>query len=312
MKLSVERALPVSLADVPAAALADELGGPTLFDLRKPNQPPLFVSVLLHGNEVSGWDAVRALFTQVAHASTLLFLGNLEAAAHGVRALPGRADFNRVWGQGDSPEAAVAAEVTAYVEAARPRMALDIHNTTGENPPYSAICRSDPETLAFAGAFSTRALLATQPHGFQTRRFAQFCTAMTIEVGTPDDPTSTTRASAFLKILLANGAHPPTGGQLPESLSLFETVARVTLADGAVLDPDMQRFNFRTAPAGTALTRSGGLHATAADDSDLGGEYFGTNNGLAVLKRPTMLAMYTGEEEAARRDCLCYFLEPVT
>lgn len=311
MKLSVERALPVSLAGLPATALVNELGGPTLFDLRKPNQPPLFVSVLLHGNETSGWDAVRALFAQVADASMLLFLGNLEAAARGVRALPGRADFNRVWGQGDSPEAGVAAEVTAYVEAARPRMALDIHNTTGENPPYSAICRSDPETLAFAGAFSTRALLATQPHGFQTRRFAQFCTAMTIEVGTPDDPTSTTRASAFLKILLANGAHPPTGGQFPASLSLFETVARVTLADGAVLDPDMQRFNFRTAPAGTALTRSGGLHATAADDSDLAGEYFGTNNGLAVLKRPTMLAMYTGEEEAARRDCLCYFLEPV-
>lgn len=311
MELTVERDLPAALADVPATSLVDELGGPTLFDLRKPNEPPLFVSVLLHGNEVSGWNAVRALFPEVTNASTLLFLGNLEAAARGVRALPGRADFNRVWEHGESTEAAVAAEVTTYVQAAKPRMALDIHNTTGENPPYSVICRSDPETLAFAGAFSTRALLATQPPGVQTRRFASFCTAITIEVGTPDDPSSTTQATAFLAAVLAN-AGPPSGQRQPESLSLYETVARVTLADGAVLDPDMQRFNFRTAPAGTALTRSGGLHATAADDRDLGAEYFGTNNGLAVLKRPTMLAMYTGEEEAARRDCLCYFLEPVT
>ena len=311
MELTVERDLPPVLADLPATALADQLGGPTLFDLRKPDQPPLFVSVLLHGNEVSGWDAVRALFAEITDASTLLFLGNLEAAAHGVRALPGRADFNRVWEQGESVEAAVAAEVTAYVKAANPRMALDIHNTTGENPPYAVISRLDPETLAFAGAFSTRALLATQPHGFQTRRFAQFCTAMTIEVGTPEDPSSTTRATGFLAALLADNA-PPNGARVPESLSLYETAARVTLADGTVLDPDMQRFNFRTVPAGTALTRSGSLHATAADDRDLGPEYFGTNNGLAVLKRPTMLAMYTGEEEAARRDCLCYFLEPVT
>jgi len=344
VELTVEHTLPVSLADLPATALADELGGPTLFDLRKPNQPPLFVSVLLHGNEISGWDAVRALFREVTDASTLLFLGNLEAAAHGMRALPGGADFNRVWEtrplrgrpensprefsrrdidrqaardrfapaeEDGSAEAAVAAEVTTYVQAAKPRFALDIHNTTGDNPPYSVVSRSDPETLAFAGTFSTRALLATQPHGFQTRRFARFCTAMTIEVGTPDDPSSTTRAAAFLATLLASGAHPPNRGRLPESLDLYETVARVTLADGAVLDPDVQRFNFRTAPAGTALTRSGGLRATDADEKDLGGEYFGTNNGLAVLKRPTMLAMYTGEQEAARRDCLCYFLEPV-
>ncbi len=311
MQLTVERDLPASLADLPATALADALGGPTLFDLRKSNQPPLFISVLLHGNEVSGWDAVRALFAEIADASTLLFLGNLEAAARGVRALPGRADFNRVWEQGESAEVAVAAEVTAYVKAARPRMALDIHNTTGENPPYAVVSRLDAETLAYAGAFSNRALLATQPHGFQTRRFAHFCTAMTIEVGTPEDPSSTARATAFLAALLANGA-PPNGARRSDSLSLYETAARVTLADGTILDPGMQRFNFRTAPAGTALTRSGDLHATAADDRDLGAEYFGTNNGLAVLRRPTMLAMYTGEEEAARRDCLCYFLEPVS
>lgn len=310
MELSVEHSLPASLANLPATALADELGGPTLFDLRKPNRPPLFVSVLIHGNEVSGWDAVRTLFPEITDASTLLFLGNLQAAARGLRALPGRVDFNRVWEQGASTEASVAAEVTAYVKAAGPRLALDIHNTTGDNPPYSVVCRSDPETLALAGAFSNHALLATQPHGFQTRRFAQFCTAMTIEVGIPGDPAGKTRATAFLQTLLADG--PRRGARLPASLSLYETAARVTLAEGAVLDPDMQRFNFRTAPAGTALTRSGGLRATTDDDRDLGGEYFGTNNGVAVLKRPTMLAMYTGEEEAARRDCLCYFLEPVT
>ena len=181
------------LGDVPASALADELGGPTLFDLRKGDRRPLYVSALLHGNEVSGWDAVRSLLDRFRETSSMLFLGNLEAARHDVRALPGQADFNRVWEGGSTTEAAVAADVTARVAAANPYLALDIHNNTGRNPPYSVICQADPKTLGFAGAFAKRALLATQPGGFQTRRFTRFCTAVTIEVGTPDDPESTTR-----------------------------------------------------------------------------------------------------------------------
>ena len=311
MTLDIVNALPASLADVPATALAEELGNPTLFDLRKPDRRPLFVSVLAHGNEISGWDAVRSLIDEIRDASVMLFLGNIEAARHGVRALPGRVDFNRVWGGGDTPEASLAAEVTDYAAAAEPYLAVDIHNNTGVNPPYSVICRTDHRTLEFAGAFAERALLANQPDGFQTRRFAGFCTAITVEVGMPDDPVSTVRATRFLARLLANTPEPPDDAYRPESLALFKTVARVTVADCTVIEPETQRFNFRRAPVGTALTRSGALAARAADGGDIGSEYFTTDSGAAVLKRPTTIAMYTGDLESARRDCLCYFLEPI-
>lgn len=311
MTLNIAKALPASLADVPATALVQELGNPTLFDLRKPDRRPLFISVLVHGNEVSGWDAVRSLIDQIRDASVLLFLGNIEAARHGVRALPGRVDFNRVWDGGDTPEASLAAEVADYAATAEPYLAVDIHNNTGANPPYSVICRTDRRTLEFAGAFAERALLATQPDGFQTRRFAGFCTAITVEVGMPDDPDSTVRATQFLAGLLANTPEPPDYACQPEALALFETVARVTLADCTVIEPATQRFNFRRAPVGTALTRSGALTAHAADGADIGSQYFTTDNGAAVLKRPTTLAMYTGDLESARSDCLCYFLEPI-
>lgn len=310
MRLNIANALPDSLGDVPANALADELGGPTLFDLRKGDRRPLFVSVLVHGNEVSGWDAVRGLLDEFRETSSLLFLGNLEAARHDVRALPGRVDFNRVWEGGHSTEAAVAEDVTAFVAAADPYLALDIHNNTGRNPPYSVICRSDPTTLEFAKAFAERALLASQPDGFQTRRFSRFCTAVTVEVGTPDDPESTTRTSDFLARIFASYPEPPKSTLGPGNLSLFETVARVTVTDCTVIEPAMQQFNFRHAPAGTPLTRSGMLNAQSADGSDVGNRYFAPDNEMAVLTRPTTLAMYTADLESARRDCLCYFLEP--
>ncbi|MDE0658540.1 MAG: peptidase M14 [Gammaproteobacteria bacterium] len=311
MRLNIATALPDSLADAPATALADELGGPTLFDLRRGNHPPLFVSVLLHGNEVSGWDALRGLLNEFRQISALLFLANLDAARDGVRALPGQVDFNRVWEGGHTAEAAVAAEVTARVASASPYLAVDIHNNTGRNPPYSVICRTDPRTLQFAGAFAGRALLASQPGGFQTRRFTRFCTAVTVEVGTPDDPDSTTRTTEFLTKLLASYPEAPRDTRNPGSLSLFETVARVTVTDGTEIEPAMQRFNFRRAPAGTALTRRGALSAQSADGTSIGGRYFTSDDGAAVLRRPTILAMYTRDLESARRDCLCYFLEPL-
>ena len=308
MRLRIETALPSALTELPAAALADALGGPTLFDLRRAGEPPLFVSVLVHGNETSGWNAVRRLRSELVASSAMLFVGNVEAARAGVRALPGRPDFNRVWDAGESPEAQVANAVAEYVEPAMPRLAVDIHNNTGRNPPYSVVARQDADTLAAARAFAAHALFATLPDGFQTGRFARFCTAVTVEVGTTDDPLSTDRATSFLRRQLA--ASPSTQRPADDApLALFTTVARVTLSDDAVLVPETQRFNFRTAPAGTMLAKRGTLTAHAADGADLGELYLRNHSGTTLLKRPSVVAMYTGKIQAARQDCLCYFLE---
>ena len=305
--LHIRDALPASIAQLPAPALADALGGPTLFDLRKPNVSPLFVSVLLHGNETSGWDAVRRLADEVAAASLLLFVGNVEAARRDVRSLPDGPDFNRVWGGGDTREAAIAEEVTAFVAAARPYLAVDIHNNTGDNPPYAVVTDTCPRTLSVARAFARRALLTAQPDGFLSRRFADFCTAVTVEVGMPQDAESTERATSFLSRLLTSTTAPDDD---PGDLALFETNARVLLPDGAVIEPTVQRFNFRSAPAGTALTRSGPLVAEDAGGDDVTDAYLANENGVMVLKRDTHVAMYTGSEASARLDCLCYLLQP--
>ena len=306
VKLQLKTGFPTAVAALPAQALADVLRGPTLFDLRRTGVRPLFVSVLVHGNETSGWDAVRHLTRELLEASVLLFVGNVAAAKVGLRTLPGRPDFNRVWQDGDSPEAAVAKAVAQRARAANPWLAVDIHNTTGRNPPYSVVADTDAPTLAAARAFAEHALLATQPNGFQTGVFANFCTAITLEVGMPGDPASTDRATEFLRHLL----HRPQSECAVPPLALFETVARVTLGEDAVIVPEMQRFNFRTAPVGATLVRQGAISARTADGRDVSDAYFTQDDEATVLKRPSVIASYTGDMDAARQDCLCYLLEP--
>ena len=167
------------------------------------------------------------------------------------------------------------------------------------------VARTDHPTLRLAQSFSNLTLFGTQPSGYQTRRFAEFCPAATVEVGTPDDPASTDRATAFLRHLLEEGSPSADAS----TLALFETAARVTVSADTLLAPEMQCYNFRTAPAGTALARAGTLQAWSADGEEVSADYFRHRNGDTVLAAATPIAMYTPDLAAARLDCLCYLLE---
>ena len=82
------------------------LTGPTLIEVPGERGPALFVSVLLHGNETSGWDALRSVLQNESRPPRHLrvFVGNVEAAAAGVRHLPEQPDYNRIWRDYSGPE----------------------------------------------------------------------------------------------------------------------------------------------------------------------------------------------------------------
>ena len=103
--------MPAHLLEQPAAALHEHLAGPTLITLRGQREQPLVVSVLQHGNEITGWEAVRRLLQSHYQHDQLprtlgILVGNPLAAKHRLRRLDEQPDFNRCWpgGNGVDPE----------------------------------------------------------------------------------------------------------------------------------------------------------------------------------------------------------------
>ena len=99
--------IPSGLLDLPATQLEAVLGGPTLIHLDGRRPEPLLVSVLMHGNETTGWEAVRRLLPHYLTGEAelpralSLFIGNVSARSAPVVLTAGlQSDLARVRGRG--------------------------------------------------------------------------------------------------------------------------------------------------------------------------------------------------------------------
>ncbi len=320
--------LPAGLIERSAAELAAALGGPTLIHLRGRRDPALFVSVLLHGNEVSGWNALRRLLATARPLprSLVAFIGNVHAAAEGVRSLDGQNDFNRIWrGPVHGPEAELAAAMRAWLHDVPLFAAVDLHNNTGHNPHYSVLTRLDAECRGLAYLFANRAVYIEEPDTVLARLFDDICPAVTLELGPIWDPMAEERAFDFLMRCLNLTTIPAAGG----AMSLFQTRVRVhvdphiefSFADDGrstplVLTSGVEGVNFHALPIGTRFGRSERplaevLHVLDGDHRDVTDDFFLLRDGDIELRRAVVPAMYTTDAHVVRQDCLCYFMEPM-
>jgi len=327
-------ALPDDLPSCPADALLDRLGGPTLITLPGKDPRPIFLSVLLHGNEISGWNGLRRYLAQtpVLPHRTTIFIGNLEAAAAGLRTLPGQQDYNRIWRGAAEPEASLAREVRSVIDALPWFAAIDLHNNTGHNPHYAVLTDVTPHNLGLARLFSDKAMLVEQPDTAMTRVFDGICPAVTLELGSIADDRSEERCRDFLERCFALQAVPTAAR---EQIRLFRALARVHVVehtafrfagnDGVpeqrcetdpplVLTGDVEGVNFRQLPAGFELGSGTGelsrlLTVLDADHRDVTQRYLEIENGRIRLTRSVTPAMYTTDPVGVRQDCLCYFME---
>lgn len=327
--------MPSRLLQHPAAALARYLEGPTLIHLpgRKPN--PLFVSVLQHGNEPSGWDAVRRLLTgryqrDPLPRSLTLFIGNIEAAAADRRHLSDQPDMNRCWPGSRhvrTPWHDMLADVTRHVRTLKPFASIDVHNNTGENPHYAAVNRIDARALNLASRFSRTVIYFTEPSGVQSAAFGEFCPAVTLECGPPGKRGGTDHAMAYLENALNLDELHEQWPQ-PEDLDLFQVTTVVQVpepirfrfgnSDGDAdidlrFDARLDRLNFTELPPGThlaqATTPNAALRALDTEGTDRTDHWFRRDDDRVVLQRTAMPAMLTTDVEAVRQDCLCYLME---
>ncbi len=320
---------PPGLLEVPATALRELLGGPSLIEIAGRRQPPLYLSVLLHGNETTGFEALQQVLRRHRNGtlprSLVVFVGNVEAAAFGLRRLDGQPDYNRIWAGGedaDTPEARMAAEIVARMGRRGLFASIDIHNNSGRNPHYGCINRLDPRYVGLASLFSRTMVYFRRPASVQSIAFAELCPAVTVECGRPGQAAGIEHASDFIESALHLADVPDRPAS--DDIGLFHTVAVVRVpetqpfgfggqGEGIRFIEDLDHLNFQELPAGTLLGYWGGqavpLLAEDEGGRDVSDHYFAVRNGGLLAKRRLMLSMLTLDTRVIRQDCLCYVME---
>jgi succinylglutamate desuccinylase len=323
--------IPDGLLVASAPMLHQILPGPTLIHLPGRRAEPLFVTALLHGNEDTGLRAAQQVLTKY-HGQTLpralsLFIGNVSAAAVGLRRLDRQPDYNRVWPGAESsaqPEHAMMRQVVDELRARRVFASIDVHNNTGLNPIYACVNVLEDSFLHLATLCSRTVVYFTRPLGVQSAALAKLCPAITVECGKPGNAAGESRAAEAIEAAL-HLDHFPAHPVAAQDIDLYHTVGTVkvpadvsfSFGDDAAdihFEPTLDHMNFRDLAPGTRLAwlttaHTQPLEVWSEDGRQVAAEFLERKGIELRLKRDATPAMLTLDKRAIRQDCLCYFME---
>lgn len=330
--LNVIDYIPEGLLECEAFELHRVLDRPTLIHLPGHREQPLFVSVLLHGNEDTGWQAVRELLRKTGDVelprALSIFIGNVSAAKENKRFLEDQPDYNRIWedvpGTEELPEREMMRQVVAKMSERNVFASIDVHNNTGFNPHYACVRSLHDRHLHLATLFSRTVVYFRTPAGVQTAPFAELCPAVTIEAGRPGQQHGLEHTLEFLDACL-HLSQVPDHAVHHQDIDLFHTVAVCKVPadisfgfddDSRDLDfvSDLDHLNFRELPAGTTLARVADRDKLSLEVLDETGvevtrKYFTVADGELRTATSFMPSMLSVDETAIRQDCLCYLME---
>lgn len=326
--LTIRQDIPEGLLDLESHELHKLLAGPTLFHLSGSRKPALFVSVLLHGNEPVGWNAIRHILYHYQNRelprALSLFVGNIHAAKLHQRHLDSQPDYNRIWNEGDSPEHLMAKHVYTEMKQTGLFASIDVHNNTGLNPHYACVNKLDTAFLRLATLFDRTVIYFTRPEGVQSLAFSKLAPAVTLECGKPDNLQGVAHAAEYLTACL-NMAEIPSHPIAKQDIELFHTVAVVRVAPNKQIGfhsdnldirfvDNIDHLNFCELPVNTVLgwQQSNSellLKTTDEQDQEVSDNYFHLDGNALRLRRPVMPSMLTRDTRIIRQDCLCYLME---
>jgi succinylglutamate desuccinylase len=324
--------IPQGLLQREATQLHEVLPGPTLIHLTGERTEPLFVSVLLHGDEDTGWFAIRKLLNEyVQHKlprSLSLFIGNVHAARHDRRFNKGQPDYNRIWtntpGNEHIPERAMTHQVMESMKNRKVFAGVDIHNNSGINPHYACLRYLDQRFVNLATLFSRTVVYFTKPEGTLAQAFSKLCPVVTVECGPPGQIWGVEHAMSYLNTCLRLD-EIPSHPVATEDIDLFRTAAVIKVPEnmsiGSLADDvelrlvdNLDHFNFRELPADTTLawlrTEHGQrLEVRDEEGRDVSERYLYLRDGQVRTAVPVMPSMLTPNIQAIRQDCLGYLME---
>lgn len=330
--LQFRTTFPESLLSCAPEQVHDILGGPTLFHLAGQRMPPLFVTVLQHGNEPTGFQAVQAIIKKYAGTplprAVWLFVANTKAASLGKRSLEAQPDFNRCWPGhevGPSAESNMMEEVVRRVTGAPLFASIDLHNNTGCNPHYGCVNKLDHRFLHLATLFSRTVVYFTRPKGVQSLAMASHGPSVTVECGQAGQLAALDHAISFLDACL-HLHHLPDQPVHHQDIHLLHTMATVKVRPGVdfgfekganvLFRSDLDHFNFGLIKAGQSLAflNDGAtlpLEALDNDGRDITANLFNISGGELVAVRPIIPSMATTNADVIRQDCLFYVMEEI-
>ena len=335
--LNMVNELPDAFLDISYRDIKKVFDQPTLVHLKGAKSPALFVSILLHGNEFSGLEIMQALLKKYKtdKGYTLprdlwLFVGNVDAAQLGVRAIEGQVDFNRAWPGTPVPETETAKLIKKVFDTVTKDAlfaAVDLHNNTGQNPHYGCITNVTEENKYLCSFFNHIGMVFKSPKGVSTMAFDEICPAITLECSTPGNKPAKEKAFALLDDLM-HMDHFPTRSLAEHDLQLVKNSATVKINTDVsfcfedeissnsdidltvVKNFDHHNFSMLEKDEVFAYTKvDKPLVVLSPEGEDITHEIIQNRNGNLSLKTAMMPAMITMDKSIVLQDCLCYLLE---
>lgn len=331
MTLTLDRydRLPEALAGLAPRDIHKAFPNPSLIFLEGERKEPLFVSTLLHGNELTSFSVLQHLAQAYRNTSPprslIIFAGNVDATAAGVRHLPDTPDFNRIWADGTTPWHALADEVLAEARKAGLFASIDIHNNTGANPLYGCVNALRPADLQLAAMFAPVGVYYLNPPTTQSIAFSRICPAITVECGKTGNEDGIAAAIRLVEDVMRLEAFqtvPPP----PKQLQVYQTIGRVIILPEVsfgfgeteaqlALPDDLEAMNFRPMPAGAPWASSAlqGMPLAVLDEhgNDLTAQFFHREGEKLCLSQQVVPSMITHDKDVIRQDCLGYLMKPI-
>lgn len=332
-RLNLYHTIPENLADIRVEEIDSILPGPSLIHIKGNVSPPMFISVLLHGNETTGFLAIQHLIRELnltanpAPRDIILFVGNIRAAKKGLRRLDNEPDYNRIWNGDNLPEHRLAKSVLAMLSQQPLYAAIDIHNNTGKNPHYACINKTDTSFIHLARRFSKTIVYFTEPHEVISMALSRHCPSVTLECGFSGNTEGFNHVYNYLVQCLTMPAEELFGPPSNKHNDIYHTIAKITVPENSHLGfgncernidicfrEDLEELNFTSVPKGTKLGVSGrnGCSLTVMDNNgrNVTDQYFRIENHAIVTRKELIPSMFTKNETIIHQDCFGYIMEP--
>lgn len=334
--LQIINNIPKGFLNIKPEGIINLIDRPSVIHLKGRKKAALFLSILLHGNEVSGLSVLKRVlnkrYGQILPRDLIIFIGNPKATALGIRHLKDQPDFNRIWNKDGLIRHSIAKALILYLKKQNIYAAIDIHNNSGRNPVYSCINRKDGDFIKLAQSFSKNIVYFTKPDSVLSIALSRFYPAVVIECGLPGSSQGIALATQFVQNILDTSEQWKK--KTLETKFIYRTYARLYIDPDSSLSfhprPSLRgrvskkghiclvdqfdKLNFKTLKEGQFLGKIKGpvkIKLINQKGVDIFNQVFSIEGGKLIVKSSFIPSMFTRDIDIAKSDCLGYAMSKI-